>query len=130
MSIHYASPTTDTINSPGDLPNTTAAPSDLPIQSTASKLHSSAPVTASKSGPSTVRVEQINMKHRSESEILEQLLKLTQARTVKATAEELRELQEIKEADDRAAAHAAKAAQLNEAKRRERQLLQQATAML
>lgn len=106
MSIHYASPETASTTT------------------TASKQQPPTPV------PTSTRVEQINMKHRTESEILDQLLKLTEARTVKATADELREIAEIEEANRKAEANALKAAQLNEVKKREKMLLQQASGML
>ncbi|CAL3972497.1 hypothetical protein PZA11_004398 [Diplocarpon coronariae] len=65
------------------------------ISSTTNAQTSSAPVPQSRAGPPTERTETINMKHRSQSEILDQLLALTKARVIRPTAEEIKMIQEI-----------------------------------
>src|SRR4051794_19213531 len=78
-----------------------AADTSPEISSTTTKQTSSAPVAATKAGPATERTEVINMKHRPESEILDQLLAITRARVVKPTAEETRQIQEIEDQNAR-----------------------------
>jgi large subunit ribosomal protein MRP49 len=84
MTVHFTSPSS-------------ASSSQPPINSTTTPQTSTAPVATSSPGPTTERTEVINMKHRDESEILSQLMALTKAKPVKATAEETRQLQELQE---------------------------------
>jgi large subunit ribosomal protein MRP49 len=71
-------------------------------------------------------MEVINMKHRLDSEILDQLMSLTKARAVRATAEELRQIQEIEEQNARSERDALKMAKVNEKRKREEAILTQA----
>jgi large subunit ribosomal protein MRP49 len=96
------------------------------ISSTTTKQTSTGPVPESKAGPPTERTEVINMKHRQDSEILEQLLKLTRAKVVRATAEEQREIQEMEEQNARSERDAAMMAEVNATKKREAEILEQA----
>ncbi|KAL2073383.1 hypothetical protein VTL71DRAFT_10707 [Oculimacula yallundae] len=96
------------------------------ISSTTSKQTSSAPVAATKAGPPTERTETINMKHRPESEILDQLLAITRARVLKPTAEELRQVQEIEEQDARSERDAIMMAEVNAKRKREEAIMIQA----
>jgi large subunit ribosomal protein MRP49 len=96
------------------------------IPSTTQPHTSTAPVAASQHGPSTERTEVINMKHRLDSEILDQLMSLTKARAVRATAEELREIQEMEEQNARSERDALKMAEVNEKRKREEAILTQA----
>ena len=66
------------------------------------------------------------MKHRQDSEILEQLLKLTKAKVVRPTAEEQREIQEMEEQNARSERDAAMMAEVNATKKREAEILEQA----
>jgi len=96
------------------------------ISSTTNKQTSTGPVPESKAGPPTERTEVINMKHRQDSEILEQLLKLTKAKVVRPTAEEQREIQEMEEQNARSERDAAMMAEVNATKKREAEILEQA----
>jgi large subunit ribosomal protein MRP49 len=66
------------------------------------------------------------MKHRHDSEILEQLLKLTKAKVVRPTAEEQREMQEMEEQNARSERDAAMMAEVNAKRKREEEILEQA----
>ncbi|CZS98631.1 related to ribosomal protein MRP49 [Rhynchosporium agropyri] len=96
------------------------------ISSTTTKQTSSAPVAATKAGPPTERTEVINMKHRPESEILDQLLAVTRARVLKPTAEDLRQVQEIEEQDARSERDAIMMAEVNAKRKREEAIMTQA----
>jgi len=109
MTVHYSSP------------DAVAATS-----STASKSLPTTSNTQSDTGSSPVRLETINMKHRSESEILDELMKLTEARVVRATAEELRQIQELGEANRKREQESMKGAILNADRKREKALMEQA----
>ncbi|KAJ5038110.1 uncharacterized protein L3040_006979 [Drepanopeziza brunnea f. sp. 'multigermtubi'] len=110
MTIHFTSPEA-------------AAHIKTEISSTTDAQTSSGPVPESKAGPPTERTETINMKHRPESEILDQLLALTRARVVKATAEESRQIQEIEEQRVRSEKDAILSAEVLAKKRREEAIL-------
>jgi large subunit ribosomal protein MRP49 len=96
------------------------------ISSTADKQTSTGPVPESKAGPPTERTEVINMKHRLDSEILDQLLKLTKAKVVRPTAEEQRQMQEIEEQNAKSERDAAMMAEVNARKKMEEDMLTQA----
>ena len=72
------------------------------------------------------RTEVINIKEHHESEILKQVLKLTKATKVNATAKEEAEIQDLEEQKKRATADMLRNARLNEQKRQEKALLEQA----
>jgi large subunit ribosomal protein MRP49 len=113
MTVHFTSPEA-------------AATIKPEISSTTTKQTSTGPVPESKAGPPTERTEVINMKHRQDSEILEQLLKLTKAKVVRATAEEQREIQEMEEQNARSERDATMMAEVNATKKREAEILEQA----
>jgi large subunit ribosomal protein MRP49 len=113
MTVHFTSPGA-------------AATIKPEISSTTNKQTSTGPVPESKAGPPTERTEVINMKHRQDSEILEQLLKLTKAKVVRPTAEEQREIQEMEEQNARSERDAAMMAEVNATKKREAEILEQA----
>jgi large subunit ribosomal protein MRP49 len=96
------------------------------ISSTTDKQTSTGPVPESKAGPPTERTEVINMKHRHDSEILEQLLRLTKAKVVRPTAEEQREIQEMEEQNAKSERDATMMAKVNAKKKREEEILEQA----
>ncbi len=66
------------------------------------------------------------MKHRLESEILDQLLKLTNARVVRPTPEEQREIQDMGEQNAKSERDAAMSAEVRAKKKREEDILTQA----
>ena len=66
------------------------------------------------------------MKDRHESEILKQVLELTKATRIRATAEEEAEIRELEEQKKRSTADMLRNAKLNEEKRQEKALLAQA----
>ncbi|MCJ1253432.1 hypothetical protein MMC24_001243 [Lignoscripta atroalba] len=72
------------------------------------------------------RTESIDMKHKHESDILLQLMKITRAMPVEATADEEEELQQLEEQRKRSEQDALRMAEVNEKRRREQALLQQA----
>lgn len=72
------------------------------------------------------RTETIDMKHRHESEILSELMDLTKATPVVATAEEEAELQELADQEKRSESDRARNAAYTEQKRQEKALLDQA----
>ncbi|KAK0107318.1 hypothetical protein ONS95_004012 [Cadophora gregata] len=107
--------------------NPSAAASTKPeISSTTTKETSSAPVAATKAGLPTERTEVVNMKHRPESEILDQLLAITRARIVKPTAEETRQIQDIEDQNARSERDAIMMAEVNAKRKREEAILIQA----
>ncbi len=110
MTVHFTSPDA-------------AATIKTEISSTTNKQTSSAPVPETKSGPPTERTEVINMKHRPESEILDQLLALTRARIVRPTAEETRQIQEIEEQNARSERDSVMMAEVNAKRQREEAIL-------
>lgn len=70
------------------------------------------------------------MKHRMDSEILDQLLKLTKAKVVLATPEETRQIREIEEQNAKSARDAAMMAAENAKRKREEEILKQARGTL
>jgi len=96
------------------------------LYSTTEKQTSGRPVPESKAGPPTEKAEVINMKHRLDSEILEQLLKLTKAKVVRPTPEEQRQMQEMEEQNAKSERDAAMMAEVNAKRKREAEILTQA----
>ncbi|KAL9128654.1 MAG: hypothetical protein Q9217_002714 [Psora testacea] len=72
------------------------------------------------------RTETIDIKHRHESEILNRLIELTNAVPYQPSAEEMAELEEVKEDWSRSKRDSERQARLNEIKRQEAALLEQA----
>lgn len=98
------------------------------ITSSADKVESTAPVAVGKAGPITDRIETINMKHRVDSEILDELLKLTNARVVKPKPEELREIAELEKLNAESEKDQAEQDKIYARQRRERAMLKAAQA--
>ncbi|KFZ12811.1 hypothetical protein V502_06915 [Pseudogymnoascus sp. VKM F-4520 (FW-2644)] len=89
----------------------------------------SAPVAGTQTEPTTSnqqRVVTINMKHRHESEILSQLLALTNAVPVEPTPEEVEQLQELAAQQEVSEKDSARHRVFNEEKKREEAILAQA----
>lgn len=72
------------------------------------------------------RTEVIDMKYKHESEILQQVMELTKAAPVRATPEEEAEMQELQEQKKRSTQDMLRNERLNEQKRQEKALLEQA----
>lgn len=70
------------------------------------------------------------MKHEDETNILASVLQLTKAVPVNATAEELAEMQQLKEEKERGKQDQLRNAKLNEQKRQEKALLEQARGVI
>ena len=87
---------------------------------------SESPLTATPEVPPIERIESINMKHYHESEILEQLMRVTKATSVLATAEDEAELQALEEQKQRGEVDRERMAEVNERRKREKRLLEQA----
>ncbi|KAI9734705.1 MAG: hypothetical protein M1818_006692 [Claussenomyces sp. TS43310] len=68
-----------------------------PVSSTTAARTSVGPVAATTSMPPTQRTEVINMKHRTDSEILSQLMALTKARPVDPTPRDLEDIRKLEE---------------------------------
>jgi len=98
------------------------------ISSPADKVDSTAPITQGQAVSITNRVETINMKHRVDSEILNELLKLTNARVIKAKPEELREIAELERLEAEAERDQAEQEKIYAKQRRERAMLKAAQA--
>ena len=75
---------------------------------------------------SSKQVETIDMKHKSESEILSRLLEMTKAMPYEATPDELAELRDVEDYNRKTAKDRAAQSRLNQIKRQEQALLDQA----
>ena len=108
MSIHFTAP--NPTHTTSDSATASAAPTDS---------------TTTTSQPSdydpTERVETIDMKHRTNSEILSELVRVTGAYPIEPTAEEREEMRMLEEQRD-----AKESAEVRARARRERELLEQA----
>ena len=104
------------------------APKDSP-QTSDSLTSSSAPTNSSTSqadAASTDRVETINMTHTTNSEILDAVVRLTKAYPVEPTVEERAELRSLEEQSVRSKRDSKRSLEVREARRREKELLEQA----
>lgn len=93
----------------------------------------SAPVAGTQTEPTTSnqqRVVTINMKHRHESEILSQLLALTNAVPVEPTAEEVEQLQQLAAHQELSERDSSRHRVFNEEKKREEAILAQARSAI
>jgi large subunit ribosomal protein MRP49 len=72
------------------------------------------------------RVETIDMKHKTESQILDELIRLTGAYTIEPTAAEKEELRSLEEQRIRSELDSKAAAERRAAAKREKELLEQA----
>lgn len=101
------------------------APSSASTKPAAPTSSTSNQTATSEHTPSE-RVETIDMKHKKESEIMAQLLKLTHGQPVTATAREQEELAELEEQEKRSEHDAQIMARHVAAKRRQAEVLEQA----
>jgi large subunit ribosomal protein MRP49 len=113
MSIHF------TAQDPSHMTSDSATASPAAVNSTTA---SSTP-----SDHDTVeRVETIDMKHKTESQILDELIRLTGAYTIEPTAAEKEELRSLEEQRIRSELDSKAAAERRAAAKREKELLEQA----
>ncbi|MCJ1485642.1 hypothetical protein MMC06_005817 [Schaereria dolodes] len=111
-----------------------APPPPPPRPSSSSNPPSASPAPSSSTSTATSpsehtpfdRAETIDMKHKHESDILSQLLSITQATPVVATPDEVVELRQLEDQRKRSEQDALMMAGVNEKRRREQALLQQA----
>ena len=96
------------------------------MSSTTASMTTTAASAEALAASSSGRKEVIDMQHKHESEILKQVMELTQATQVRATPEEEAEMQESGEQRKRSAQDVLRNAKLNEQKRQEKALLEQA----
>lgn len=95
-----------------------SASSSAPSSSTADAPSSSS--SATQAGNRTVTIQ---MKHKTESEILQQLYEATGAQEVEPTEVEKEELQELKEYDERSRRDSERQAEVNRQRKREAEML-------
>lgn len=76
------------------------------------------------------RTEVIDMKHKHESEILKQVMELTRATPVRATPEDEAEMQALDEQKKRSTQDMLRNAKLNDQKKQEKALLEQARGVM
>ena len=101
-------------------------PATLSVHFTSS---STAPAASSKTNPDpspSKKVETIDMKHKSESEILSRLLEMTRAVPYEATPDELAELRDVEDYNRKTTRDRAAQSRLNQIKKQEQALLDQA----
>lgn len=113
MSIHF------TTQNPDHLTSDSATASPAPTESTTTSS------TPGEHDP-VDRVETIDMKHKTESQILEEVLRLTGAYTIEATEQEKEELRELEVQRVESERDAAAARERRAAAKREKELLEQA----
>ena len=107
------------------------SPATLSVHFTPSSISSfptapaAPPKTLSDHSPSK-KVETIDMKHKSESEILSRLLEMTKAMPYEATPDELAELRDVEDYNRKTTKDRAAQSRLNQIKRQEQALLDQA----
>lgn len=111
MSIHFAQQGSADDDSP------TSAPNPVSSTTTTSTTADSTPVG---------RVQTIDMKHRTNSEILQELIRVTKAYPIEATAEEQEEIRLLEEQRLRSQRDSAKSAEVRARVKREKELLEQA----
>ncbi|KAF2141229.1 uncharacterized protein K452DRAFT_287939 [Aplosporella prunicola CBS 121167] len=107
MSVYFSTPST---NSPSQAKDT------APTSSTSSD-------TATSKYKASQRVVEIQMKHRSEDEILQRLYEVTNAEVVKPTDTETEELRELVEKKERSRRDSERQAAINRQRKREAELL-------
>lgn len=112
LSVHYANPSA---------PQTSSSATSSPAARD-STTKSSTPSDAA----STERVETINMTHSNNSDILQALVRLTNAYPIEPTAEEKEELAVLEEQRIRSEAAAKLSAEVRAKQKREQELLEQA----
>ena len=96
-----------------------------PSISSSSTVATASPTTSSDHNPSK-KVETIDMKHKSESEILSRLLEMTKAMPYEASPDELAELRDVEDYNRKTTRDRAAQSRLNQIKKQEQALLDQA----
>lgn len=106
-------------------------PSPAPLaESFSVPLPSEADSNVSSTLSGAVRKVVIDMKHKEESMILDELMKLTQARPVEPTRTELEEIQALEEQKARSRIDSERMAEINRKRKREEELMKQARGEL
>ena len=100
------------------------------ISSTTTSQTSTSPAEASTPSLATERTEIVNMKRRTESQILARVMEITKAKEVHPTKEELRQVQELKEFRERAEADAKRQNAYLAKMKREKDIMDRARAMV
>lgn len=113
MSIHFTS------ENPTHMTSDSATASPAPVESTT-------PTTTPSDHDPVERVETINMKHKTESQILDELIKLTGAYAIEPTEAEREELRSLEEQRVLSERDSKAAAERRAAEKREKELLEQA----
>ncbi|TKA83411.1 hypothetical protein B0A55_00343 [Friedmanniomyces simplex] len=101
-------------------------PNPTPSSDSAASNPASLDSTTATDASLTERVSTIDMKHRTSSEILDELVRMTKAQAVEATAAEREELRLLEEQRVRSVRDSAKSAEVKARVKREKQLLEQA----
>ncbi|KAF9634088.1 hypothetical protein BFW01_g4983 [Lasiodiplodia theobromae] len=104
----------------------TAAQSDPAVMNIIFSSPSSSATTSTEAQPATTsanRTVTIQMKHKTESEILQQLYEATGAQEVEPTEVEKEELQELKEYDERSRRDSERQTEVNRQRKREAEML-------
>lgn len=128
---------TDTPDSSEAVMTISFAPSDA-IQTSSSPTSSPAPIDSTSTTTDTPasdhtpaeRVETINMKHRTNSEILQELVRITRAYPIEPTVEEQQELRLLEEQRVRGERDRRSSLEARARVKRERELLEQARGEL
>ncbi|TKA69293.1 hypothetical protein B0A49_03114 [Cryomyces minteri] len=103
---------------------TTSSDSTTPLPAPTSST--SGDTAPSASYAPTERTVSINMKHRTDAEILTQFMEATKATVVEATPEELEEMRELEEQGARSQRDSARSMEVNKQRKREADMLAQA----
>ena len=101
-------------------------PATLSVHFTSSSTTPAASPTPLPDYSASKRVETIDMKHKSESEILSRLLEMTKAIPYEATPDELAELRDVEDYNRKTTRDRAAQSRLNQIKKQEQALLDQA----
>ena len=107
-----------------------ASDSKPPISSTTTSPTSTGSAVASTPIAQSEKTEIVNMKRRSESQILARVLAITKAKEVHATEEELRLVQEFKDFREMAAADAKRQNAYLAKMKKEKEIMDRARAMV
>lgn len=109
---------------------TSASEASDSISSTTTSQTATGPVAASTPSLPTERTEIVNMKRRTESQILARVMEITKAKEMHPTKEELRQVQELKEFRERAEADAKRQNAYLAKMKREKDIMDRARAMI
>ncbi|EMC95050.1 hypothetical protein BAUCODRAFT_35049 [Baudoinia panamericana UAMH 10762] len=119
LSIHYARHNSTTSQ---PVPQTSSSATSAPNP----PASTSGDTPPSGSAPPTERVQTIDMKHRTNSEILDELVRITKAHPIEPTEADREELRMLEEQSVRSAAAREKSAEYRAKVKREQDLLEQA----